>query len=226
MNPLTLYDLYRILVHNAFMAALLLVPAGTLCWPAAWVQIAVYLATYVAERLLMDPELKDERDTLGTHEGTEAWDYFQRKLRLSIQYSGLVVCGLDYRFGWSMNILPISVRVLAGIVAMGAYVFRSWAEITNRYFSTVVRIQKDRGHKVCSDGPYRFVRHPGYISRTSNYLFLPIMLGTIVGLIPGCVNAGLYVVRAIMEEETLIHGLEGYKEYTQKVRYRFVPGIW
>jgi len=77
--------------------------------------------------------------------------------------------------------------------------------LSNAFFSTVVRVQSDRGHKVCSDGPYRFVRHPGYV---------------------GVLAGALLVVRTALEDRTLRTALAGYADYAARVRYRLAPGIW
>jgi protein-S-isoprenylcysteine O-methyltransferase Ste14 len=98
--------------------------------------------------------------------------------------------------------------------------------ITNAYFSTVVRIQTDRGQTVCSTGPYRFVRHPGYVGTILQSFGLPFLLGSLWALIPGITAVGLMIIRTSFEDRTLQSDLPGYREFVQKVRYRLIPGIW
>ena len=87
-------------------------------------------------------------------------------------------------------------------------------------------IQKDRGHQVCQDGPYKIVRHPGYVGVILMALGIPIALGSLWGLIPGILTVVLIVYRTVMEDRTLQQELPGYKEYAQKVRYLLIPRIW
>ena len=98
--------------------------------------------------------------------------------------------------------------------------------IANAYFSTAVRIQTDRGHTVCRTGPYRYVRHPGYLGFILQSIAVPILLGSLWALVPGIVAAALMVVRTALEDRTLQAELLGYQQYSREVRYRLIPGIW
>jgi protein-S-isoprenylcysteine O-methyltransferase Ste14 len=98
--------------------------------------------------------------------------------------------------------------------------------IANTYFSTSVRIQYDRGHTVSSGGPYRYIRHPGYLGIIIYLLSTPIILGSILALIPAIVTAILFIIRTSFEDNTLKNKLEGYKEYAEKVKYRLISGVW
>jgi len=98
--------------------------------------------------------------------------------------------------------------------------------LSNAFFSTVVRVQSDRGHNVCSDGPYRFVRHPGYVGGIVQWLGVPLLLGSRWALLPGVLAAVLLVVRTALEDRTQRTALEGYADYAARVRYRLAPGIW
>jgi protein-S-isoprenylcysteine O-methyltransferase Ste14 len=137
----------------------------------------------------------------------------------------LVICGLDERFGWSPP-LSLAVHVLgaAGFV-LGQLLF-TWAMASNVFFSTMVRLQAERGQAVASSGPYRYVRHPGYVGYTVAALGNALLLGSLWGLVPAAVVGVGMVVRTALEDRTLQEQLEGYKEYAQRVRYRLVPGIW
>jgi protein-S-isoprenylcysteine O-methyltransferase Ste14 len=111
------------------------------------------------------------------------------------------------------------------VLAVG-YGLAAWAMDANAYFSTVVRIQSERGHTVCRSGPYRFVRHPGYVGYTLQALGMPFLLGSLWALLPALVMAVAMVIRTVLEDRTLQAELPGYREYAQEVRYRLVPGIW
>ena len=97
---------------------------------------------------------------------------------------------------------------------------------SNKFFSSAVRIQKDRGHTVISTGPYRFVRHPGYVGLCVFTLAEPLALGSWWAFIPGGLATILVIVRTVLEGRTLQAELPGYKEYAARVRYRLLPGVW
>ncbi|MFQ5875494.1 MAG: methyltransferase family protein, partial [Dehalococcoidia bacterium] len=97
---------------------------------------------------------------------------------------------------------------------------------SNAFFSMTVRIQEDRGHTVATGGPYRYVRHPGYVGTILFQIATPLMLGSVWAFIPCGLAALLIVVRTALEDRTLHEELDGYKEYAQRVRYRLLPGLW
>ena len=101
-----------------------------------------------------------------------------------------------------------------------------WAMTTNAFFSTAVRIQSDRGHTVCRSGPYRFVRHPGYVGAILMSLGTPLLLGSAWALIPAAAAMVLMVLRTHLEDDTLRAELPGYEDYAHDVRYRLVPRLW
>ncbi len=101
-----------------------------------------------------------------------------------------------------------------------------WATGSNAFFSLTVRIQKERGQAVVEGGPYRFVRHPSYVGGILFELAAPIMLGSWWALIPGGLDAVLFVIRTALEDKTLQAELDGYPAYTERTRYRLVPGVW
>jgi protein-S-isoprenylcysteine O-methyltransferase Ste14 len=98
-----------------------------------------------------------------------------------------------------------------------------WAKGTNRWFATVVRIQKDRGQEVCDSGPYRFVRHPGYVGGILFMITTPLILGSLLAVIPQGIAVGLLIVRTNLEDRTLQKELPGYAEYAARVKYRLLP---
>jgi protein-S-isoprenylcysteine O-methyltransferase Ste14 len=120
--------------------------------------------------------------------------------------------------------MPVKFAALAVILA--SYAFSSWALIENRFFSSVVRIQKERDHQVVSSGPYRWVRHPGYAGALWLYLATPLFLDSVWAFIPAVLLMAVLVIRTRLEDRTLQEELDGYREYAQRVRYRLFPGIW
>ena len=101
-----------------------------------------------------------------------------------------------------------------------------WAMSVNRFFARVVRIQTERGHAPVTAGPYRFIRHPGYIGFSTLGAAALLILGCPWAFIPGAASLALLVVRTAFEDRTLRTELDGYADYAGRVRYRLVPGIW
>ncbi len=112
-----------------------------------------------------------------------------------------------------------------GLYLLGQAIF-VWARTTNANFSSVVRIQTDRGHTVCKNGPYRFVRHPGYVGGILMALAMGVALGSWWACIPQVLAALLLVWRTSREDPTLQAELPGYKEYARETKYRLLPGVW
>lgn len=218
--------LLRLLAFVAILAAILFLSAGRLDWVMGWVYVGMYACVTVAGVLLvpLDPELVEERTQI--KEGVKEWD---RRLTVigSLLYplAILVVAGLDERFGWSPS-FSIGVQIAALVVAASGNLLSIWATAVNRFYGRFVRIQKERGHVVISDGPYRIVRHPGYVGQIVFSLASALALGSLWALVPGGLFAALLVVRTALEDRTLQEELEGYEGYAGRVRYRLVPYVW
>jgi protein-S-isoprenylcysteine O-methyltransferase Ste14 len=159
-------------------------------------------------------------------QSAKVWDKVLAPLMaLSVSFPLVIVAGLDHRFGWS-PVFPLWLIVLGFLLISLGYGFAMWALIENRFFSSVVRIQVDRGHVVCNSGPYRIVRHPGY---AGNMLALPGMvlaLSSMWTLIPAAVALIIAVTRTALEDQTLQDELPGYRDYARRVRYRLIPRIY
>lgn len=137
----------------------------------------------------------------------------------------LVIAGLDHRWKWSLE-MPLPLEITAAAVFAIGTAWVSWAMVSNRFFAPVVRIQRDRGHIVATTGPYRFMRHPGYVGITVCGTAVPIMLGSLWGLVPALLGLCVAVLRTALEDHALQDELDGYREYASQVRYRLIPGIW
>jgi len=221
-----------ILVRLIIFVLLLSLPfaaAGRLDWPQGLIYAAVMLVFVGGSRILMarkHPDLVMERVRAGDLPDSKQWD---KPLSTIIGLWGVlatwIVAGLDERFGWPPPI-PIELQVIALIVYVLGTLFGTWAMLVNRFFSAVVRIQHDRGHTVVMSGPYRFVRHPGYAAGVIGYLVMPFLLNSLWAMIPAALTAILIVVRTALEDRTLQAELPGYTEYTQRTRYRLLPGVW
>jgi protein-S-isoprenylcysteine O-methyltransferase Ste14 len=154
------------------------------------------------------------------------WDKVLAPLMaLSLSFPLVIVAGLDHRYGWS-PLFPTWLNIVGLLLVALGYAFATWAFAENRFFSSVVRIQTDRGHVVCDSGPYRIVRHPGY---AGNLLALPglvLALDSAWTLIPAGVALVVALLRTALEDRTLQEELPGYREYKSRVRYRLLPGVY
>jgi protein-S-isoprenylcysteine O-methyltransferase Ste14 len=219
----------RLVVVYLLIPLILLICGGDLGWWQAWIYSLLIVAAGPGGRIWAErrhPGLMSERQNMEKAQSAKAWDKVLAPLMaLSVSYPLVIVAGLDHRFGWS-PVFPLWLIVLGFLLISLGYAFAAWALIENRFFSSVVRIQVDRGHVVCDSGPYRFVRHPGY---AGNMLALPGMvlaLSSIWTLIPVAVALIITVIRTMLEDQTLQEELPGYRDYAQRVRYRLIPGIY
>jgi protein-S-isoprenylcysteine O-methyltransferase Ste14 len=195
-------------------------------WWNAWAYLGLYLVFLAFNAFILlgkHKELVEERSQIG--EGAKGWDKIIGLITGIGGFVIIILAGLDERFGWAGNI-PFWVQIAAFFLLGLSYPLFTWAMVSNRFFSTIVRIQKDRGHTVQTGGPYRFVRHPGYASLLVSYLMIPIALGSLWACIPMLLLVANLFLRTTLEDHTLQNELEGYKEYTGRVRYRLIPGIW
>ena len=122
--------------------------------------------------------------------------------------------------------LPGWIPFTALVVLALATILGDWAFIENQFFSGTVRIQTERGHHVIDTGPYRYVRHPGYVSAIWTFLAIPPFFGSLWGLIPAIITFALFILRTALEDKTLQEELPGYKEFTQRTSFRLLPGVW
>ena len=200
--------------------------AGRLDWAGGWIWLATtfiglaFVRAYVGRR---NPGLPRRRSRIG--EGTPGWDIaLVNVLRLTI-VGVLIVGGLDAgRFRWSP--LPAWSQA-AGVLLMGAgLLIAGLAMGTNPHFEATVRIQDDIGHTVVDQGPYRFVRHPGYAGIILMVAGTALVLGSAWALLPAGLGIITVVLRTALEDRFLRDRLTGYPEYASRVRHRLVPAIW
>jgi protein-S-isoprenylcysteine O-methyltransferase Ste14 len=208
-----------------FVAVSLFVPAGRWDWGWGWAMVALYAAWVGATTLLLirrSPELLAER--AARRKGGKGWDMALMSIVGLLTVGKHIVAGLDVRWGGAQ--MPLAPHLIGLVVAGLGYALGVWAMVANAFFSKIVRIQEDRSHTVVSGGPYRVVRHPGYLGTVAFELSTPFLLGSWWALIPGALAALLMVVRTALEDRTLQAELNGYAEYSRKVRHRLLPGVW
>lgn len=220
--------LMAVFVMMALPAVIIFVSSGSLTWDIGWIYVALTAAFTLGGRIIMrwkTPDLIVERGQAFDKEDTEPWDRKLMPLVIIGPVVMLIVAGLDERFGWSPS-LPLMLHVSAFVITALGYTLSTWATLVNRFFSAVVRIQRERGHSVVTSGPYKFVRHPGYAGGMMTNFAIPLLLGSLWALVPGVIVNCIFIVRTVLEDKTLQEELDGYREYAERVRYRLLPGVW
>lgn len=197
-------------------------------WWEAWVYFALSVGGFIVSRYLAGrkhPDLLTERGKLLEHENPERWDKQLAPLMGVFGVAIPIVAGLDGRFGPSAN-FGWMVKVVALILFMASYILGTAALMADRFFSGVVRLQTERGHHVVDTGPYRWVRHPGYLGVLLAYVATPFPLDSWWTFIPVVLTFILTVTRAHLEDNFLKKSLKGYREYADRVHYQLIPGLW
>ena len=211
----------RSLVPPAILVGIVCAAAGRLDLPFVWAIAGVMAAFHLLMAAFVDPTLLNERQSPASGNV----DRLTRPLGVALVLVHWVLAGLDVgRLHWSVVPWPVQAAGVAGFVA--ALVVNFWAMRVNRFYSSVVRIQLDRGHHPIVDGPYHFVRHPGYAATLFAMFNGGIALGSGLAMIPVLGFAALFIRRTLLEDRMLQQELAGYAEYAQRVKYRLVPGIF
>jgi protein-S-isoprenylcysteine O-methyltransferase Ste14 len=208
------------------LALCLFLPAGTWGWAKGWLFLSVLIATSVVVTLYLrraNPEVIAAR--VNRHGGTKRWDRILLGVFFPTVMAIPIIAALDdARFHWSRTpwwACPLGYALLlAGMAGL------TWAESVNRFFEPTVRIQSERGHTVIDAGPYAVVRHPGYVAACLLFVGIALSLGSLLALIPAGLACLLLALRTRWEDQMLQAELVGYKGYTQRVRFRWIPGVW
>ena len=196
--------------------------AGTFAIAVLWIYLAILAAIFIASILWLDPDLARERMRPGGKKPPLALRLFSGVLVLH-----WIIAGLDRgRLHWT-DTVPLWLQVLGLAALAGSYAFCLWAMRVNRFFSSAVRIQSDRGQHVVDSGPYAVIRHPGYLAGIVVMLASGIALGSwIATAFLAATSLPFLFYRAITEDRLLQAELPGYRNYAQRVRWRLVPGVW
>lgn len=215
--------LIQICVAYIVIFASLMVSAGKADWLWGWAYIGITTIMLIVNSLVLPREVIAERGR--KKENTKLFDRILTSIMLIPYYGLYVTAGLDCRLGWSPSISLLA-HLTGMLICILGWSLTTWAMLSNRFFSTAVRIQSDRGHTVETGGPYRFIRHPGYTGIILTYIGLPLFFGSLYSFIPSAVTIALFVIRTSLEDKTLKAELKGYLEYSGKVKYRLIPTIW
>ena len=225
MSVLRVYGQW--IVVTVMVAVVLFASAGRVDVPMFWAYLVVHSGAQLAMTLVVfrrNRDLLEERQRPG--EGAKAWDRVILRIYFWLTLALFVAAGLDVgRFYWS-DTVPLWGQIVALVGFALSFAFNIWAMVVNDFYSRIVRIQRDRGQYVVTDGPYRYVRHPSYIGSILSWVCAALALGSWLALVPVVLIAATFTVRTALEDRALQEELADYKEYAQRVRYRLLPGVW
>jgi protein-S-isoprenylcysteine O-methyltransferase Ste14 len=210
----------RLVAFAAVVGGVVFAAAGRLDLPFVWGLLGVLVAFALVVPAVAGPDLMRERVTPG---GVNR-DRLTRPLAAVLLGGHWVLAGLDARFGWTP--VPCELRAVGVAGYAAALGVNLWALRANRFYSSAVRVQADRGQQVADTGPYRFVRHPGYTATIFATLAGGLVLGSWVALLPALGFVALFLRRTALEDRMLTAELPGYADYARRVRWRLLPGVF
>ncbi len=223
MNKNIVKRITQVLFSFILISVIMFLTAWTVRWQWAWALISANIIILLINMFVLPAEVIEERGR--KKENVKKWDRVLSSISIIPSLGIYAVAGLDYRYYWSAEYDPCF-HAAGLLIYFCASMLVTWAMVSNRFFSTMVRLQTDRGHQVASGGPYRFVRHPGYGGFIITNLAVPLVLGSLYGLLVSAISVAIIIIRTCLEDATLQAELDGYAMYAQKVRYRLLPFVW
>lgn len=221
-KPLFISAISKFLLGVLLVGLLIFLPAGTLDFMGGWLLMIILFVPMFGAGLVMivkNPGLLRSRLNAKEKERTQSQVV---KLSGLMFLTGFVLAGLDFRFGWLP--MPRCVNIAGAALFLTAYLLYAEVLRENTYLSRTIEVQQ--GQKVVDTGLYGIVRHPMYSATVILFLSMPLVLGSLIALIPFLFYPLLIAKRIENEEQVLEAGLEGYKEYKARVKYRLIPYIW
>jgi len=222
--------------EKAFLAPISwIIITGLVFFPASgeinnlrvWIYIGIYAVGGLIIGILLkkkSPKLLNDRGKM--QEGTKQTDKY---IILTYFFFAIIItpliAGIDKRFNLS-DIIPFYYLYLGIVLYIISAIFSTWPMLHNPFFEDTIRIQKEKNHNVINTGPYKIVRHPGYLGMLLGSIALPLALGSVLAFIPLVIMIFLILIRTYYEETTLQKELTGYSEYCKEVKYRLIPFIW
>jgi protein-S-isoprenylcysteine O-methyltransferase Ste14 len=205
------------------MGAVIFIIAGTLNLPFVWLYLIIRTLFAAASALAMSEAVARER----LHPGPGVKPEPVYNVGTTIAWiAHILIVALDLgRFNWSRS-FPSWLQVVGVFGMLVSFALVTWALRNNEYLSTMIRIQSERDHHVEDTGPYAYIRHPNYAGAFLMGLSSGLVFASWPSIIPMILFDGMLVYRTLNEEKVLFNELRGYREYADKVRYRFLPGIW
>lgn len=208
---------------------LLFLLSGDWGWPEAWVFSVWFLVLCYSTILYIyvnDPELLAERYRRPGSGNQPKWDQYTVYALVVGFVAWIVVMPLDARrFHWSPR-FPVWLQGAGMFLLLFSAFFFYRSYVDNAFLSPLVRIQKDRSQRLVSDGVYGFVRHPMYLGAVLLFLGVPLLLGSVLGLVIGFCLILVVARRILGEERLLVQELDCYEVYREKVSYRLIPPLW
>jgi protein-S-isoprenylcysteine O-methyltransferase Ste14 len=215
-------SIFRWFLANTTLAAVAFFSAGRTNFPMVRAYIGTFAAVTLIAALMVAPGVFEER----SNPGGIGLDPFSGTGISILFLSTVAVAAMDAgRFHWTHDITYLT-QVTALVFVALFMSLQVWAMAVNPFFSTVMRIQAERGHRLITGGPYRLIRHPGYFAMTFNTPATAIALGSIIALAPALLCCVVILRRTIHEDRFLRRELAGYARYMLMVRYRLFPGLW
>ena len=221
-NNLSLQALKKVLAGFVAIGLLLFLPAGTLHYWNAWLFMAVLFFPMILLGIFMlfkSPDLLSKRLDAKEKEMEQKWVVASSGIMF---VAAFVVAGLNLRYSW--HILPDYIIWIAAILFLLSYVMYAEVIRENTFLSRTIEVQENQ--KVIDTGLYGVVRHPMYSVTLILFLSIPLILGSLISFVIMLVYIPIITVRMNNEEKVLEEGLEGYKEYKNKVRYKVIPFVW
>ena len=206
-------------------AAMFFIAAGKLNFLWGWVYLAIGAVSLILGGIYvfrLNPQAINERGRPA--EGQKGWDKLIMMAYLPMFIGVYIVAGLDARFDWSA--VPVWLHSLGVVLALAGSALTYAAMAHNKFLSMYVQVAQERGHQVATEGPYRYIRHPMYLSLVLSWPALALLLGSYWALIPGLLASTIIVLRTSLEDRTLQSELPGYADYASHVHYRLLPGVW
>lgn len=206
--------------------AIIFIGAGRFDYWQGWLYMLTSAALLIISYVVFLEKLELLQERIKPGPGVKWWDKIFIVLYIPACLVTIFIASLDAgRFRWSPE-LPTIFYVFASLLYMLSTIVSMWAMFHNKFYSSAVRIQTDRGHHIIDGGPYRYIRHPGYHGMILSIISVPFILGSLWALIPALIVEVLLIARAYLEDSMLQKELPGYAEYAQKVKYRILPFIW
>lgn len=209
------------------MAVAFFIAAGRVDISRAWVAFGIHFLGAIGGAALLwryAPGLANQRASI--RQGTKKWDKVVLASYLFLVLAVTpIVAGLDV--GRFQHAQMNHICLFLGIVFyLGFFILFHWAMLSNEHFEGSARIQSDRKHTVMTNGPYRLVRHPGYVGMFLLCFADSFIIGSYYSLVPSLLAACVTIIRTFLEDRMLRLELAGYPEYAQRIRYRLIPGLW
>jgi protein-S-isoprenylcysteine O-methyltransferase Ste14 len=209
-----------------FFAGLVFLGAGKAAyWPGV-LYLVLALGGVTLSHILVPAGSTITADRAREAQAGQDWDKRLLGVYFLVTIVTFLTAGMDSgRLRWT-GFVPVGVVVAGAVLMALGQVLFAVAKRENAFFSSTVRIQPERGHRVCDTGLYRFVRHPGYLGMLMSQLAFPLVMQSYWAFVPAGIGAALLVVRTVLEDRYLVEELPGYLDYTNTTRWKLLPGLF